>query len=224
MSYNRFPIRRVDDIVFPTEEARAKISTWPDRKKSSHMGIYGPPGTGKSGTANWLALEASGSGGPGFYYERIDGAGSGVNEINRLMNSMINFAPMAGGNRVVLLDEADQMTLPARQKFVTLFNTADRVNEELGRNGPFVRIILTTNDIDALPPKIASRFVNVEMCKAPATSWLQRAEAILKAEGIEPPSDHTLLDVIRSKNGDGRQILNALCDIIDRHHERSPSV
>lgn len=154
----------------------------------------GPPGVGKTSTAKILAKDK----------QRLYINASDENGIDTIRNKVVSFSQtksMDGTLKVVILDEADQISDSAQKALRS-------VMEEYTDT---TRFVLTCNYLFKIIPPLQSR------CKAvvldpPISGILQRVVKILKQEGvIIPPEQKEPLVELVTKNGtDLRKTLNEL--------------
>lgn len=156
------------------------------RLAQSHL-IVGPPQVGKTAMARALAAEALAAragnadrartlalGGrhPDLAWVAPDDGGSIKVETIRNLLHALALAPVEGGARVAVIDQADAMTDGARN---ALLKTLEEPN-------PSVVIILTAPNVDSLIPTIVSRCQTLSL-RAVATDDI---DAALRARGLAP--------------------------------------
>ena len=160
--------------------------------------LHGDYGTGKTTTASLLPelIEVS-RGGSNAYYDLYPCAqgmnGSQLIQKIEARTSLISFN--LSGLHYSILDEVDNLTDAAQASLKAIMDC---------RHGAF---ILTTNDITKIDKGIVNRSHVIHMLVAQSKDWLPLVKRVIASTGASSPPDTTLLPLIDSCNGSGREIL-----------------
>jgi DNA polymerase III delta prime subunit len=166
--------------------------------------LHGDYGTGKTTTASLLPelIEVS-RGGSNAYYDLYPCAqgmnGSQLIQKIEARTSLISFN--LSGLHYSILDEVDNLTDAAQASLKAIMDC---------RHGAF---ILTTNDITKIDKGIVNRSHVFHMLVAQSKDWLPIVKRLITTMGANCPSESTLLPVIASCNGSGREILTAAMQV-----------
>jgi replication-associated recombination protein RarA len=106
--------------------------------------FVGGSGTGKTTLALALAKQM------GAELHHIPSQGCTLDTVKDLKNRLSHF-PMFGGFHLVLIDEADQMTLQAQHMFLSLLDSTGRPKNTI--------FIFTCNSVERFEDRLLSRFV-----------------------------------------------------------------
>jgi len=200
---------KLQDLVFPNENIEKILNRYVKRSTIKALLLYGPCGTGKSSIGKFLPQEIFGKdpekSGDLFFFK---GGSNRANEtiLEKIKNwtnySSINQNPF----KIVVIDELDMFT----QGFQNTLSGLIDLREES------CLFIFTTNFYDRIDERIISRCKRIEIERANSQRWLKRAKDILGKEKITVPSDKNLLSIIRSADGDCRDILGCLEDYVEQ--------
>ena len=192
--------KTIDDCILP-DSLKTLFKSFIKKGELSNMLFSGTPGIGKTTVAKALCEEMN------CDWIMINGSEEGG--IDVLRNKIKNFAStvsLSGGNKVVILDEADylnpQSTQPAMRGFV----------EEFHKN---CRFILTCNFKNRIIEPLHSRFSNIEFKVNPkdkpklASKLFERAVYILKEQNVSY-EDKVLVELITKHFPDFRKLINEL--------------
>ena len=191
----RFGPKSIDDIVFPSDDARQLIDDlvtgarpFPVTEGKCGILLYGIPGTGKSA--------ARGGSGANEMYVRVQPGANGMTMVNNIANRAM-LMPYANYNYFVL-DEVDRLNKDAMAILKSVMNYPKTV------------WVLTTNHFKDIEAGIKDRCHCIPFNAAPATSWLPFARSILAYAGVGGITDAQLVAVINPCNGSARQIIDAI--------------
>ena len=166
--------------------------------------LHGDYGTGKTTTARLLPqlIEVCHGGSNAMYdfYQCAQGM-NGVSLMNTITQrtSLISFNQ--SGLHYSILDEVDNLTDAAQASLKAIMDC---------RHGVF---ILTTNDINKVDKGVVNRCHVIHMLVAPPQNWLPLVKRVITSTGATCPPDSSLLPIIQSCNGSGREILSAAMQV-----------
>lgn len=191
----------VDECVLP-ESIKKYFVNIRDSGTVPHMTLSGPPGIGKTSTIKALANEL------GRDFMKING--SKERSIDTIRTKVENFASTVSlsltGKKILLIDEADNLTNDAQMALKALI-------EDVQRNCTF---IFTCNYKNRLDSALLSRCPVIEFSipskEKPklASVFYERIIEILKAEGIEYDDKKTIMKLITKHFPDFRRTLHEL--------------
>jgi replication factor C subunit 2/4 len=189
------------DIV-GNEETLSRLKVIAQEGNMPNIIISGPPGTGKTTSIHCLALEMLGS---EVYKEAVlelnasDERGIDVVRNNIKMFAQKKVALPRGKHKIIILDEADNMTEGAQQ--------ALRRTMELYTST--TRFALACNQSNKIIEPIQSRCAILRYARLSDLQLLKRLLEVVQAESV-PYNDQGLEAIIFTADGDMRQALNNL--------------
>lgn len=190
---------KIDDIIFDNI-TRKKITSFLKDKILSNMIITGNPGTGKTTTILCLARE--------IYADKFDEAVIELNAsdnrgLDTINNTIVNFCQkkvsLNGLPKLIILDEADNITKKAQNTLYNLFDTYDKKT----------KFVLTCNDFRKLVEGIQTRCLIVKYNSIDKNKIIERLKYICNKENITYDNKGIELISILS-NGDMRLAINYL--------------
>jgi len=197
--FEKYRPRSFDEVV-DLEEVKARLREFVKSGNMPHLLFYGPPGTGKTTMALVLARELFGE----YWRENTlelnasDERGIGV--IRERVKEFARTAPVGKAPfKLVILDEADNMTSDAQQAL-------RRIMEIYAQN---TRFILLANYISGIIEPIQSRVVMIRFAPLPKDAVITRLRYIAENEGVKI-SDDALEAIYEFTQGDMRRAINAL--------------
>jgi len=210
---NDFKPKSLDECVISDVRSKDILSqilngqlTFPAFGKCGIL-LHGDYGTGKTTTASLLPelIEVSRGGSNAFYdlYPCAQGMnGSQLIQKIEARTSLVSFNQ--SGLHYSILDEVDNLTDAAQASLKAIMDC---------RHGVF---IMTTNDITKIDKGIVNRSYVIHMLVAQSKDWLPIVKRLIMAMGANCPPESTLLPVIASCNGSGREILTTAIQIANQ--------
>ena len=200
-------------LVFPTKihevdlialrSSRQSIFAYASGKRDGHIILYGDYGTGKSTAAKIIAETRCDDETAGFVdvIHARDASIEMERSLLRISNEF-NIQQMMGINTpYAVIDEADQLS-EINQHHLRAF-----MDNAIGC------VILTTNHIHALDKGIRDRSDEVEIKSLTPNAVFERANNILKAQGIVVEQSF-LLRLLSTTSGSWRDVARALDDFV----------
>lgn len=165
-----------------------------ERELPSVLCISGDTGCGKTTVARILARKAAG--------DNVDemnvADNNGVDDM-RAVAEKSKYAPLGGGCKVIILDEAHTITKAGAS---ALLKALEDVPE-------WTKFILATNEPAKLLKTLRSRIMHIVMEKPRSDLLLKRCKSVLKEEGKEVPTKK-IEKLIKACDGQPRLTLNSL--------------
>jgi DNA polymerase III delta prime subunit len=188
--------KTVDGYVFRDDDQRAQVMEWINSKSIPHIILSGGPGVGKTTLAKLLINELG-----IIPHDVMELNASRERGIDVIRNRVTNFAGTIpfGTFKVVLLDEADYLTLDAQA-------VMRGVMEEFADN---CRFIFTCNYPNKIIPALHSRSQNIHIPKLDQLAFTERVATILITEGVDLDID-TLDSYVVAAYPDLRKCLNSV--------------
>jgi DNA polymerase III delta prime subunit len=166
--------------------------------------LHGNYGTGKTTTARLLPelIEVSRGGSNAIYdfYECAQGM-NGVSLINCITQRTSFVSLNQSSLHYSVLDEVDNLTDAAQASLKAIMDCYHGI------------FIMTTNDISKINKGIVNRSHVIHMLTAQSQSWLPLVKRVITSTGAKCPPDTSLLPIIATCNGSGREILTAAMQV-----------
>ena len=187
----------LEDIILP-EATKKLLNTYISEEEIPNLLFCGSPGIGKTTTARILV----GPKGLNCNYLYINA--SDENGIDTIRTKISNFAQTKsfdGKVKVVVLDEADGLTIQGQQALRNTMESCSRT----------CRFILTANHKHKMAPAIQSRCMAIEV-KVDLKESVKRCASILREENILIPEEQKprFVELVKSSFPDMRKTINNL--------------
>jgi replication factor C small subunit len=179
------------------EEVVASLKKLVESKSKVHLLFVGPPGCGKTSAAYVFARAYFGEDWSRRIIEFNASDERGIDTIRTKIKRLAS----TKGERIILLDEADNLTQDAQQ---ALRRIMERAVDTI--------FILTANQASDIIDPIKSRCSIFEFKRLPDEIVMRRLIEICKAEGIKisPDCKEAFIQFVKSVRGDLRMALNKL--------------
>ncbi len=191
--------RRIDDII-DQDEVKDRIKQFLKSGNMPHLLFYGPPGTGKTTMALAIAYELYGDAWRENVLELNASDERGISVIRERVKEFARTAPIGKAPfKIVILDEADNMTSDAQQALRRIMEMYAGVT----------RFILIANYVSRIIDPIQSRCAMFRFSPLPKDAVINRLREIAKNEGVKITDDalEAIWDISR---GDMRKAINLL--------------
>ena len=164
--------KTIEDYVFKDEAQKRQVKSWIKEGSIPHLLFSGSAGIGKTTLAKVLLNELNIE-----EYDVLEINASRENSVDVIRDKITNFVQMIpfGPFKVVLLDEADYLTLNAQAILRGLMETYSSTS----------RFILTCNYPNKVIPALHSRCQGFHVEKTDQTEFTARVATILVTEGVD---------------------------------------
>ena len=201
MWVEKYRPHRLDDVIDQTE-VKARLGPLLEKKEEMpHLLFAGPPGTGKTTIALIVAEQILGPLRSDYTLSLNASDERGIDIVRERVKVFASYSDRREGIpfRLVILDEADEMTRDAQ-------TALRRIMEESSR---FTRFILICNYSTGIIEPIQSRCAIFRFQRVMGGEVVGQLKKIAKAEGVKAP-EKVLEAVYEATSGDLRQAINLL--------------
>jgi replication factor C small subunit len=201
MWVEKYRPHKIDDLV-NQEEVKDRLKPLLAKKNElPHLLFAGPPGSGKTTTALVLARELLGDHASEYALSLNASDERGIDAVRERIKTFASYSDRAEGVpfRLVILDEADEMTRDAQ-------TALRRIMEETSRH---TRFVLICNYSSNLIEPIQSRCAIFRFKKIGQDEVTGRLKKIAKAEDVKV-AEKALQAISAAVDGDLRQGINLL--------------
>ena len=188
--------KTIEDYVFKDQAQKRQVQTWIKDQSIPHLLFSGSAGIGKTTLAKVLLNELNVQ-----EFDILEINASRTNSVEDVRSTITNFVQMIpfGPFKVVLLDEADYLTINAQAILRGLMETYSST----------ARFILTCNYPNKIIPALHSRCQGFHVERTDQTEFTARVATILVTENIEFDLD-TLDTYVKLSYPDLRKCINSV--------------
>lgn len=149
---NKYRPKKIEDIILP-QQTKDLLKSGIESGEPTNFLFKGPPGIGKTTAAKAIAEELNA--------EKLvlngSGDGRGINTVRNIIPSFCSTTDLEGRRKIVLIDEADNMTSDA-------FDALRHIIEKYSKGTTF---IFTCNYVSQIPQPVRDRFVEIDFSVTP---------------------------------------------------------
>jgi DNA polymerase III delta prime subunit len=202
--YEKYRPTTLDDYVWVADDVKSRVTFWmTDPGKLPHLVLHGPNGTGKTTLALIIGSTVVEDETFDLLYINTN-KHSGVDAIRDTVTGFCETGGF-GGLKVVLIDEADGLSIQAQDKLKSVMNDY----------GDYVRFIFTANKVRAVSDSLKSRARVFEIKALDQDQFLNRLLEIAEAElraGLDEDEQVILAQIYEATYPDLRKAIDLLQD------------
>lgn len=194
--YEKYQPKDLIEYIFANKEDEELFTKFVDNQEIPNLLLSGSAGVGKSSMINILMNELDIN---KFDIKIMSGT---VANVDTVRNQIDNFCKVLarGKYRVVVIEEADEMSKPAQKAFrMVMDNNVDNA-----------RFIFTSNYPEKIIPALHSRVQEVHITQLDYQVILERTAEILEAEEIVVEDLEDLYTHVDAYTPDMRKIINSI--------------
>ena len=191
----------IDDII-GQKNIVSILKGYINNKNIPHLMFAGDPGIGKTTAATVIAKELFGNGWESNTIMMNASDERGIDVVRNKIKQATKFAPLNAPFKIIFLDEADEMTIPAQRA----------MRDIVVRHQNVTRFIFAVNDLSKVITPIQDRCQVFRFKRLPIEDIYKHLQGIVNGEGINI-SEKNLILIAELADGSMRKAVNALQSI-----------